>query len=54
MKNGHEELVPVYVQMPPDSTDIYAMCMESDTAAHFAFWLCNQANITYPPSGEHQ
>jgi len=33
----------------PTETDIYTMCMESDTVYKFAAWMCKQAGVTYPP-----
>lgn len=33
----------------PTSSDIYAMCMESDTSDQYAKWLCVAAGVAYPP-----
>jgi len=36
----------------PTTTDIYAMCMESESADQFAMWLCEQAGVAFPPINE--
>lgn len=33
----------------PTSSDIYAMCMESDTSDQYAKWLCAAAGVAFPP-----
>ena len=38
----------------PSDADVYAMCMESDTAYHFAAWICKQAGIGFPPQQENK
>jgi len=41
-----------YKTTPPTSSDIYAMCTESDTADQFAKWLCEMAGVAFPPINE--
>lgn len=38
-----------YKTSAPSSADIFAMCMESNTADQFAKWLCSAAGVTFPP-----
>lgn len=41
-----------YHTSPPTSSEIYAMCAESDTADQFARWLCGMAGVAFPPVNE--
>lgn len=36
----------------PTSSEIYAMCCESDTADQHAMWLCAMAGVEFPPKNE--
>ena len=37
---------------PPTTSEIYAMCCESDTADQFAKWICLAAGVAFPPVNE--
>ncbi len=39
----------VYTDDVPTSADIFAMCMESQTADNFVKWLCTMAGVAFPP-----
>ena len=48
----HTRAMKAALQAPPKaptSSDIYAMCCESETSDQYAKWLCAAAGVAFPP-----